>query len=75
MLGVENLPIAAGPEQPLVGDNAFPDDWRMASDEFWELELPDAVETVDERTAAQLIVDVVKSSKEPVTIFVSGPLN
>jgi purine nucleosidase/pyrimidine-specific ribonucleoside hydrolase len=74
LLGVEDVPVAAGPEQPLAGDNAFPAEWRAASDKFWDLELPDAAAPVDERTAAELIVDVLKDSQEPVTIFVSGSL-
>lgn len=74
LLGVDDVPVAAGPEQPLAGDNAFPAEWRAASDKFWDLELPDAAAPVDERTAAELIVDVIKNSQEPVTIFVSGSL-
>jgi len=74
LLGVDDVPIAAGPEQPLAGDNAFPADWRTASDKFWDLELPEAAAPVDERPAAKLIVDVIKNSQEPVMVFVSGSL-
>lgn len=74
LLGVEDVPVAAGPEQPLAGDNAFPAEWRAASDKFWDLDLPEAAAPVDERPAAKLIVDVIKDSPEPVVVFVSGSL-
>jgi len=73
-LGVEGIQVAAGREQPLSGDNAFPDQWRLDSDEFWGLDLPDGGEPTDDRNAAQLIVDVIKASEQPVTVFVGGPL-
>jgi len=70
----EGIPIAAGREQPLSGDNAFPDDWRLASDDFWGLALAQGIEPPDQRTAPELIIDLVEGSDQPVTIFVSGPL-
>jgi purine nucleosidase/pyrimidine-specific ribonucleoside hydrolase len=73
-LQIEGVPIAAGPEQPLAGDNAFPEDWRIASDNFWGLSLPDGANAPDPRGAAQLMVDLLRASEQPVTIFVSGPL-
>lgn len=73
-LGVEGIQVAAGRDQPLSGDNAFPDDWRVDSDEFWGLDLPDGAEPTDDRNAAELIVEVIKASEQPVTVFVSGPL-
>lgn len=74
MQGAQGVPIAAGPEQPLSGNNAFPSEWRTASDKFWDVDLPDVSRPPDERTAAELIVDVLQRSEEPVTIFASGPL-
>lgn len=73
-LGVEGIPVAAGQDNPLAGDNAFPDEWRVASDGFWGFDLPEGTEPTDPRTAAELIIDVVKQSERPVTVFVSGPL-
>ena len=74
LLGEEDIPVAAGPEQPLAGDTAFPDEWRVASDQFWDLELPTAAVPVDQRSASQLIIDTIKGSDQPVTLFISGPL-
>ena len=74
LLEVEGIPIAAGRETPLAGDNAFPGDWRTASDGFWELDLPNTAGPADERKASQLLIEAIKSSEQPVIIFVSGPL-
>ena len=74
LLGIQGIPVAAGPEQPLSGDNAFPSGWRSASDEFWNVDLPEIVPSVDERSSAELIVDIVRESEEEVVIFSSGPL-
>lgn len=73
-LQVEGIPIAAGRIHPLSGDNAFPDDWRLASDDFWGLALPAGGEPPDPRSAAELIIHLVEGSDQPVTVFVSGPL-
>lgn len=74
MQGGEGIPVAAGPEQPLSGDNAFPSDWRRASDRFWDVDLPDVHTPADERSAAELIIDVLHDSDEQLILFVSGPL-
>jgi len=36
-----DIPIGAGSETPLAGNNAFPDPWRVATSEFWGIELPE----------------------------------
>jgi inosine-uridine nucleoside N-ribohydrolase len=72
-LGITDVPIAAGPETPTTGTNAFPDAWRASSDAFWGLPLPDGGPAVDGRSAAQVMVDVVKASPEPVVIVETGP--
>ncbi len=73
-LGIEGVQVAAGRGQPLSGDNAFPDQWRLDSDEFWGLDLADGAEPTNDGNAAELIVEVIKASDQPVTVFVSGPL-
>lgn len=40
-VGYTGILVAAGRETPLEGDNTFPDEWRGATDVFWEVELPD----------------------------------
>ena len=76
-LDVTGIPVGLGSEVPLEGDNAFPEAFRAATDTFWDpfVELPDmATETVDERDAADLIIDTVNASPEPVAILATGPL-
>jgi pyrimidine-specific ribonucleoside hydrolase len=71
-IGRPGIPVAAGRSTPLVGENAFPEPWRKATKAFWGVDLPEPVERVHSMSAAQLIVDIVNQSSEPVTIFVSG---
>lgn len=69
-LGLSEVPVACGPDEPLAGFNAFPTSWRVASS---EMELPEA-EPNETRSAAELIVDLVRSSETPVEIIAVGPL-
>jgi purine nucleosidase/pyrimidine-specific ribonucleoside hydrolase len=71
-VGYTGIPVSAGRETPLVGDNTFPDEWRGATDVFWEVELPEPVDQVDPRLASLMIVEIVKNSPQPVTIFLTG---
>jgi len=71
-LGRAEIPVGAGRETPLDGNNAFPDEWRQASDDFWTISLPEASVRTEPVQAAQLIVDTIKNSAQPVVIFVSG---
>ena len=68
------IPVAAGRSSPLVGKNAFPDQWRTDSDNFWGVSLPSAAESVQPISAAQLIVKTLKKSPQSVTILAIGPL-
>ena len=71
-LGREDIPVGAGRDTPLSGSNAFPESWRTPTDDFWGIGLPDNPDPSPELSAAQLIVETVNASPEPVTIFVSG---
>jgi pyrimidine-specific ribonucleoside hydrolase len=71
-LGRADIPVGAGKPSPMEGNNAFPDPWRQASDNFWNITLsPASVKNVS-IPAADLIVDTINSSPEPVLVFVSG---
>jgi pyrimidine-specific ribonucleoside hydrolase len=71
-LGKPDIPVGAGRSTPLEGNNAFPDPWREASDRFWDIDLsPASVESASV-PAAELIVDTINNSAEPVLVFVSG---
>lgn len=71
------IPVAVGRETPLEGNNTFPGSWRSQTDKFWApyVSLPSkASKSVDPRGAAQLIVDTLKQSPEPVAILATGSL-
>lgn len=70
----EDMPVAAGLESPLMGSNQFPEDWRVPTNTFWDIALPDPVRPIESVSAGQLIVDRVNTSPEPLVLFISGPL-
>lgn len=71
-IGREDIPVGAGREIPLEGNNAFPNPWRQASDDFWGLTPGSVVVTPPPAPAARLIVDTINRSGQPVILFVSG---
>jgi inosine-uridine nucleoside N-ribohydrolase len=71
-LGKADIPVGAGKATPLEGNNAFPDPWRQASDNFWDTNLPAAAAALEPVPAADLIVKTIKNSTLPVLVFVSG---
>ena len=70
--GHADIPVGYGSDRPLAGDNAFPEDWRQASDNFWGLPLPTGGSPVEPVPAAELMVETIKNSEQPVVVFVSG---
>ncbi|MDJ0617887.1 MAG: nucleoside hydrolase [Calothrix sp. MO_192.B10] len=79
MLGRLNrtdIPIGVGRPDPLAGNNVFPDFIRDGSDNFWApfVTLPEETPAIETRNAAELIVEKVKQSPEPVAILATGPL-
>jgi len=71
-LGKADIPVGAGSPSPLEGNNSFPNPWRQASDQFWDIELPSTVVTQEPTPAAELIVDTINNSPKAVMVFVSG---
>ena len=71
-LGRADIPVGAGRASPLEGSNAFPDPWRQASDDFWELTLAQTSIPSEPHQAAELIVETLTNSISPMMIFVSG---
>lgn len=71
--GRESIPVSCGRETPLQGDHEFPAQWRQAVDDAYGVVLPDggAESTL---SAADLIVQVLQDSEQPVTIVAVGPL-
>jgi pyrimidine-specific ribonucleoside hydrolase len=71
-LGRTNIPVGIGRATPLEGNNAFPDPWRKASDDFWGIKLPDVTVSLEPVPAADLIVETLNDSTQPMMVFVSG---
>ena len=71
-LGAAHIPVGAGRATPIEGNNAFPDPWRQASDSFWDIDLSPAMVTQDPSSAAELMVQTINNSPQPVVIFISG---
>ena len=65
--------LGFGQDSPLAGDNAFPESVREVSGNFWGIPIPNQSKTYPVQPAAELIVSVLNSSTEPVTMFISGP--
>ena len=72
--GYGNVPLGAGQDAPLVGDNAFPDFVRENSNNFWGFARGGEQQDYPVQDSAELIVKTVKGSDEPVTLFITGAL-
>ena len=73
-VGLDDLPVACGQEEPIGPGNSWPPDWREAADHLDGLDLPateDAAE--DSGEAADLLVSVA-AEHAPLTIVALGPL-
>lgn len=71
-LGRTDIPVGVGRSTPLAGNNAFPEPWRQASDDFWDIAYPQAPVSLQSVPAAELIVKTLENSAQPVMIFVGG---
>lgn len=71
--GHENIPVACGRETPLAGNHVFPAEWRKSADEGYGVAMPNG-ESPSALSAPDLIIDILQSSNEPVTIVAVGPL-
>ncbi|MGF1478727.1 MAG: nucleoside hydrolase [Cyanophyceae cyanobacterium] len=73
-LNATEVPVGIGSAVPLADDNAFPDFVRNDADNFYApfVSLPEEVPDVEFTTAAELIVETVNNSPEPVAIISTG---
>jgi len=71
--GHEEIPVTCGSETPLDGNHEFPSDWRQSADDAYGVDIPKGGEP-SRLNAADLIIDIVQNSDEPVTIVAVGPL-
>ncbi|MBF2028580.1 MAG: nucleoside hydrolase [Oscillatoriales cyanobacterium C42_A2020_001] len=75
-LDITDIPVGIGRSLPLEGTNAFPAFIRNDADKFYApfVTLPEEVPEIEFKSAAQLIVDTIKNSPEPVAIFSAGSM-
>jgi pyrimidine-specific ribonucleoside hydrolase len=71
--GHKEIPVTCGRETPLAGNHEFPAEWRQSADDAYGVNIPKGGEP-SELSAADLIIDIVQNSDEPVTIVAVGPL-
>ncbi|MBN2557088.1 MAG: nucleoside hydrolase, partial [Anaerolineales bacterium] len=71
-LGYNHIPVGYGRELPLSGENAFPEPWRAATDDFWGIPLPERDLSSQPRPASTVLLEVLTQASEPVLMFVTG---
>ena len=74
LLDATDIPTGIGSAVPLEGDNAFPAFIRNDAEVFYSpfVNLPDEVPDIEFLPAAELIVETVQASPEPVAILSTG---
>jgi len=72
--GHNRIPTAEGSQSPLFGNNTFPEHYKTLSRDFWGIDGLPTIELNPNTDATSLIVETIKSSKRPITYFVSGSL-
>jgi purine nucleosidase/pyrimidine-specific ribonucleoside hydrolase len=72
VFGITGIQLGAGENAPLAGNNAFPAWITEAADKFWHIQIPNAGKKYPAQPAADVIIDTVKNSPEPVTLYFAG---
>ena len=70
--GDDNLPVACGRSTPLVGNHAFPTEWRDLADSGWGIDLPHVGAEDAARSATDLLDTTLR--RGGVTLLTLGPL-
>lgn len=68
------IPVACGPETPLQGDHAFPQDWRDFVDGLAGQALTQSVNPGEGTDAVKLLTQTLLSSPEKTSVLILGPL-
>lgn len=71
LTGDNDVPVACGRTTPLDGDREFPQGWRDAADDGWGLGLPPVTSPPTERSAVDVLIDVLEQG--PATVVTLGP--
>lgn len=72
--GYGEIPLGAGQDAPLSGNNAFPDGVREGSNDFWGFELGGEKNNYPVQDSAELMVEICERASGPVTFLITGPL-
>jgi len=70
--GIIGIQLGAGDNAPLAGTNSFPEFITQAADAFWYLPVPSTGKKYPVQPAAELIIETIKNSPEPVTLYFAG---
>ena len=71
--GITDIPLGEGLDEPLSGNNGFPEWLRGAASDFWGMPIPNPERTYPTSSAAGLMIETIHASPNPVTVFISGP--
>jgi pyrimidine-specific ribonucleoside hydrolase len=74
LLDRDDVPVAAGADTPLVRRDSRPATEVHGEEGMGGVRLDPAPRGVDDRSAVQLMTDVIEESAEPVTLIALGPL-
>lgn len=68
------IPVACGRESPLMGNHAFPAEWRDAVDNLFGLSLPQHPGQPSSDSAPELITRLLRETDQKIHIVALGPL-
>jgi inosine-uridine nucleoside N-ribohydrolase len=74
LAGVPKLPVAFGSDRSLSPVADFPQEWRVSGDQFFVDNLPANPNSPSPLRAADLIVQKLRASRQPIDILALAPL-
>jgi inosine-uridine nucleoside N-ribohydrolase len=74
LAGRPDVPVTCGRESPLMGDHAFPLEWRNQVDNLFDLSLPGNLNAPSDESAPELISRLLRESDRKIHIVALGPL-
>ena len=72
--GYGDIPLGAGQDAPLAGNNAFPNNVREGSNDFWGFPSGSANHSYPVEDSAALLVKICEKTDKPITLLVTGSL-
>jgi len=74
LAGRPEMPVTCGRNSPLMGDHAFPMEWRNQVDNLFDLSLPRNLNAPSDESAPELLARLLRESPQKVHIIALGPL-